>query len=146
MTVNRRCQHVLIVALCVIGTQCKSAHQLTSEESEYKSIYIDQFRLTYFRQMLLKGFNNSNAIQEIIKFDRSGFTEPVLTLDDFNLIDSLTTVDNLRMQADSARSIGRVAEGAEGKHPLGFILHKINSKWLDSLAQKRYKHSGRVTF
>jgi hypothetical protein len=63
-------------------------------------------------------------------------------MDDYKLIDSLTTVDNQKMRMDSARSIGRVAEGAEGKHPLGFILDKLDSKWLDSLANKRYKSSG----
>jgi hypothetical protein len=92
--------------------------------------------------MLVKGFNNSNAIQEIIKFDKSGFTEPILTAGDFELIDSLTTADNLKMQIDSTKRIGRVAEGAEGKHPLAFILDKINSEWLDSLANKRYEVSG----
>ena len=107
----------------------------------YKSIYIDQFKLTYLRQMLAKGFNNSKAVQEIIKFDKSGFTEPVLTTDDFKLIDSLTTVDNLKMQMVSTKRLGRVAEGAEGKRPLGFILDKIESKVLDSIAYERYKIS-----
>jgi hypothetical protein len=91
--------------------------------------------------MLIKGYNNSKAIQEIIKLDHSGFTEPILTLDDYKLIDSLTIVDNQKMQLDSANSIGQVAEGAEGKHLLGIILAKINSKWLDSTATKRYKHN-----
>ncbi|MEP6951095.1 MAG: hypothetical protein ABI863_17535 [Ginsengibacter sp.] len=108
----------------------------------YESIYIDQFKLTYFRQLLVKGFNDSKAVQEVIQFDKSGFTEPILTIDDFRLIDSLTTLDNLKMEMDSTNTIGRVAEGAEGKHPLGFILNKLDSKWLDSLANKRYQGSG----
>ncbi|MES2332250.1 MAG: hypothetical protein V4539_21760 [Bacteroidota bacterium] len=118
-----------------------------SRRAMYKSIYIDQFKLVYFRQMLIKGYNNSKAIQEIIQLDHSGFTELILTMDDYKLIDSLATADNLKMQIDSARSFGRVAEGAEGKHPLGVILGKLNSKWLDSLANKRYRRSGvRKTF
>lgn len=36
----------------------------------------------------------------------------------------------------------RRAEGAKGKRPLGFIFDKLDSKWLDSLANKRYKSSG----
>jgi len=91
--------------------------------------------------MLVKGFNNSKAVQELIDLDHSGFTEPILTIDDLELIDSLTTTDNIKMKIDSANRIGRVAEGAEGKHPLGFILDKIDSKWLDSLANKRYRIS-----
>jgi len=140
MRLNKIHEYLFAFLLSTIGTQCKSTHESTSQKSIYKSVYIDQFKLTYFRQILVKGFNRSDAIQEVIKFDKSGFTEPLLTVDDLNLIDSLTTVDNLRMQTDSAHRIGRVAEGFEGKHPLGFILEKINSKWLDSLARKRYKH------
>lgn len=133
--------------MCVVGIQCKSVQSPASRRAMYKSIYIDQFKLVYFRQMLVKGYNNSKAIQEIIQLDHSGFTEPILTLDDYKLIDSIATADNLQMQIDSARSLGRVAEGAEGKHPLGVILGKLNSKWLDSLANKRYKRSGvRKTF
>jgi hypothetical protein len=126
----------------VVTFQCKTSYESKSQRSVYKSIYLDQFKLTYFRKLLIKGFNGSDAINAVIKFDNSGFTEPILNEDDLDLIDSLTTVDNLKMQLDSANTIGRVAEGAEGKKPLGFILNKLSSKWLDSLAQKRYKSSG----
>ncbi len=107
----------------------------------YKSIYIDQFKLTYFRKLLVKSYNNSKAVQEIINQDHSGFTELILTMEDYRLIDSLTEVDIKTMQADSANSIGRVAEGAEGKHSIEFILDKHESKWLESLANKRYKRA-----
>jgi hypothetical protein len=107
----------------------------------YKSIYIDQFKLTYFRQILIKGYNNSTAIQEIISFDHSGFTEQILTEDDYKLIDSLTTADNEKMKIDSTQG-NRRAEGAHGKRQLGFIIDRLNGKWLDSLASKRYKSSG----
>ena len=107
----------------------------------YKSIYVDQFKLTYFRQLLTKSYNNSKAIQEVISSDHSGFTEPILTTNDFKLIDSLTTFDNDKIKIDSTEG-NRRAEGAQGKRPLGFILDKLKSKWLDSLAIKRYKISG----
>ena len=87
--------------------------------------------------MLIKGYNNSNSIREIIDNDHSGFTEPLLTSEDLNLIDSLTKVDNTKMKIDSTEGNGR-AEGSNGKRPLGFILYKLKSKWLDSLAKKRY--------
>jgi hypothetical protein len=122
-----------------IGFQCKSTHHISSENAQYKSIYINQFKLTYFRQLLLKGFNNSKPIRDLIAFDQSGFTESILATDDFKLIDSFTTIDNFKMKMDSANGVGMVAEGAEGKHPLGFILSKLNSKWLESLASNRYK-------
>jgi len=107
----------------------------------YKSIYIEQFKLTYFRQILIKGYNNSKAIQEIISSDNSGFTEIILSEDDYKLIDSLATIDNEKMKIDS--TVGnRRAEGAQGKRPLGYILARLNSKWLDSLANNRYRSSG----
>ena len=89
----------------------------------------------------MKSYNNSNAVQELIGADHSGFTEPILTIDDYKLIDSLTTNDNKYLVVDSTEG-GRRAEGAQGKRPLGFILNKQTSKWLDSLAKKRLKLSG----
>ncbi|MDP2037447.1 MAG: hypothetical protein Q8L04_08690 [Ignavibacteria bacterium] len=102
---------------------------------------MDQFKLTYLRQLLRKSYNNSNAVQEIIINDNSGFTEPFLTANDLHIIDSLTTLDNEYLKVDSAQGIQR-AEGANGKRPLGFIMKKLTSKWLDSLAKRRLKISG----
>ena len=128
-----------IVSLADI--KCKSSRNWTSKKKIYKALYIDQFKLTYFRQLLRNSYNNSAAIEEIIRSDHSGFTEPILlTADDYKLIDSLTTIDNDKMKIDSADGVRR-AEGSQGKRPLGFILYKLNSKWLDSLAKKRFKLS-----
>lgn len=63
--------------------------------------------------MLIKSYNNSNAVREIIDNDHSGITEPVLTDDDEQLIDSLTTADNNKMNTDSMEGERR-AEGAQG--------------------------------
>ena len=132
---------VLLVFIIFTFSHCQSTKRARFLRKEYKSIYVDQFKLTYFRQMLIKGYNNSNAIQEIIKLDHSGFTEPILTEEDYKLIDSLTSIDYQEMRIDSLRG-SRRAEGSNGKRPLGFILKKIDSKWLDSLANKRYKSAG----
>ena len=111
---------------------------MNAYKAENKSIYIDQFRLTYLRQILIKAYNNSSAVQDIISNDHSGFSEPILSIEDFKLIDSLTNVDNINMVLDSTQGAKR-AEGTQGKRPLGFILERVNSKWLDSLAIERYK-------
>ncbi len=132
---------VLVTFILLVCTQCQSTKRTRFLRKEYKSIYIDQFKLTYFRKMLIKGYNNSNAIQEIIKIDHSGFTEPILTDDDYKFIDSLTTVDNQQMVIDSTNGKRRV-EGARGKRPLGYIFDKLDSGWIDSLANVRYKNSG----
>lgn len=132
---------ILFVA-SIPGLQCKSSHDLAAKRKMLKEIYLNQFKLTYFRQLLIKSYNNSNSIKEIIYSDHSGFTEPIiLTESDNKLIDSFTTSDNEKLKADSIEGYRR-AEGSDGKRPLGYILYKINSKWLDSLARHRLKLSG----
>ena len=122
-------------------TSCDSKRRTTTLKTQYKQAYLYQFKLDYFRQFLLKSYNNSNAVWEIIRKDHSGFTEPMLTEDDYNLIDSLTSIDNQKLIADSTDGRYR-AEGAQGKRPLGYIMERLNSKWLDSLAKQRLKING----
>ncbi|TDO28143.1 hypothetical protein [Sediminibacterium goheungense] len=127
---------ILTTLLMVLS--CESTRRTHSLKTQYKQIYLDQFKLTYFRQLLKKSYNNSNAVQEIIQNDNSGFTEPILTEEDYKVIDSLTTIDNQHLVADSTDGHRR-AEGAQGKRPLGFIMNKLSGKWLDSLAKQRLK-------
>ena len=132
--------------LIMLLVQCKTTDQVKSERRQFKEVYIDQIKLTYFRKILIAGFNHSENVKSLIRFDRSGFTEPILSEYDENLIDSLVNLDNQYMMADSSNRIGRVAEGAEGKHVLGYILNRLEGKWLDSLANSRFKQSGRRLF
>jgi hypothetical protein len=132
-----------ILLLSVLFVQCAT---VKPERKRFKEVYINQFKLTYFRKVLLAGFNHAEEIKTLIQFDRSGFTEPILSEDDLKLIDSLVTIDNQTMIRDSTNRIGKVAEGAEGKHVLGYIMDRIESKWLDSLATRRLKQSGRKHF
>ncbi|MFT3703134.1 MAG: hypothetical protein QM802_12225 [Agriterribacter sp.] len=145
MTAKNTSICIILLFVVLAGLNCKSTHGSASQKAAYKSIYTDQFKLTYFRQMLIKGYNNSNAIREIISSDHSGFTEPILTDDDYTLIDSLTTVDNEKMKIDSTGG-SRRAEGAQGKRPLRFVIEKITDKWLDSIANERYKLSGNKAY
>jgi hypothetical protein len=132
----------------VIGTfilsNCSTYRNSVAHKKVFKKIYIDQFKLVYLRKLLINSFNNSSQINQILASDHSGFTEPILTLSDYKLIDSLTYLDNQKLAIDSANSIGRVAEGAEGKASLDLIIQKIQCKWLDSLARKRYKSANVV--
>jgi hypothetical protein len=131
----------LSTAAIMLFACCKNSNGPKSHNENYKEVYITQFKLTYLRSLLIKSYNNSNDIQTIINLDKSGFTEPILTTYDYRLIDSLTRADNTKLTIDSANSIGRVAEGAEGKHILKCVIDKIESKWLDSLASRRYVYA-----
>jgi hypothetical protein len=139
----RQSKNVICITLfsIFITTSCVNTRNTTSIESQYRDIYLQQFKLTYFRQLLTKSYNNSPAIREIIAGDHSGFTEQILTKADYNLIDSLTSIDNKRLIADSSEG-SRRAEGANGKRPLGYIMEKLESKWLDSLAKSRLEIGG----
>ncbi|RYD70220.1 MAG: hypothetical protein EOP53_25790 [Sphingobacteriales bacterium] len=128
----------LFITLTAGFTQCRTSNSMPAQ---YKSIYIDQFKLTYFKYLLKKSYNNSAAIQEIIRLDHSGFTEPLVTEDDIKFIDSLTDIDNEKLKTDSLDGYRR-AEGGKGKRPLEYIMHKIDDKWLDRIARKRLKLSG----
>jgi hypothetical protein len=133
--------YCFLFVTAMVAPSCESTRKTASQKEQLKSIYLNQFKLTYFRQLLAKSYNNSNVIQEIIRADHSGFTEPILTADDHHLIDSLTTIDNEFLKVDSTEG-NRRAEGAQGKRPLGFIMQKLTGKWLDSLAKRRLQLSG----
>jgi hypothetical protein len=102
-----------------------------------KEVYVYSFKTTYFRKMLLAGFWNSPEIQTILNEDHSHYGEVILSMQDFQFIDSIVAVDKARLMADSAASIGRVAEGAEGKRVFDCALARYQSKWLNKVAMKR---------
>ncbi len=137
---NRKQQVIfyLLLFITLLGMGCRSKNVISKEKEEQKAIYINEFRLDYLRALLKKAYNNSDAIQEILAQDQSGFAEPVLTEDDYVLIDSLTALDNEKMKIDSIEGVNR-AEGAQGKLPLENILNKFYSGFIDSFAIQRYE-------
>lgn len=130
---------VAITFLCwwIIG--CKVQHSSTIANRDLKVSFVYTFKISYFKHLLREGFNRSEAILGVLASDRSGYGEPILSLADNQLIDSLVTIENKKMVLDSLDRIGRVGEGAEGKHVFAYALNKFQSKWLDSLANERYK-------
>jgi hypothetical protein len=129
-----------IFAIILLILACNSSQKATRGDygDETKSIYLYAFKMAYFKKILLKGFNNSDAIKNVIAFDHSGYGEPILSLEDYNLIDSLANADNSIMTQDSVKRVGKISEGAQGKHVFDFLLTRYQSKWLDSVAKKRY--------
>lgn len=131
--------YLITLLSCLLIIACKSQQETRLYNVQIKDSYLYTFKITYFKQLLIKGFNNNDAIRSIVNSDRSGFGEPILTLRDVVLIDSLTKIDSAVMVSDSIKTIGRVAEGAQGKHVFSFALYKFQSRWLDSLAKSQYK-------
>lgn len=131
----------IIFIFCTLLLSCNQTRLTSSHSKKMKTLYIDDFKLTYLQKCLIRGFNNTEEIRNIIYNDHSGFSENLFTLEDYNIIDSFVKIDNEIMVKDSANSIGRVAEGAEGKRVLSYALYRYQSKWLDSLAKARWKLS-----
>ena len=141
MTPNKAAGYFIIIFCLITSNSCESNRRTALLKAQFSDVYIKQFKLTYFRQLLAKSYNHSDAVTEIINADHSGFTEPVLTSEDYKLIDSITSIDHKYLVADSTEGRNR-AEGAQGKRPLGYIMEKLTGKWLDSLAGKRLKLNG----
>ena len=127
----------IIISFVILCFGCKTDYY--SFRSQFKKIYVNQFKLTYTRQLLTKSYNNSAHINSIIVEDKSGFTEPILTDVDYRYIDSITTIEANKIKIDSAESIGRVAEGSEGKHALSFLIQRLESTDLNRIIKSRCK-------
>ena len=133
---------ILLFVILVIG--CKP--KFYSFECQFKEIYMNQFKLVYTKQLLKKSYNNSVSINLILNEDKSGFTEPILTQEDYIYIDSITTIEAKKIKIDSTESIGKVAEGAEGKHILSYLIAKIENNDFNKLIKKRSRIAKSKTF
>ena len=122
---------ILILFLVNCGT--------VKQDRQMKEVYFQEFKTTYFKSLLKKGFNNDKGYNDAVKIDNSHFAEPILSLEDINYIDSLATVGNEFIANDSLVSYSHRAEGAEGKRVFYYALNKYKSKWLDSITKQRFK-------
>lgn len=111
-------------------TSCQSLR----ERRELRSIYIEEFKLTYFETLLQKAFHHPE-FQKATASDRSHFSEPILTESSRTLIAQYTTLHAAQIQQDSIQSIGHRAEGSQGKRVWAFALKQYESKWLEGLAR-----------
>lgn len=132
---------LLFVAVIIsLISSCKPPGQFSrSERKEMKEVYVQSFKMTYLKKMLLSGFRNSKEIKTVLNEDHSSFSEIVLTMDDYVFIDSIVAIDTETVIADSTYSIGLRAEGAAGKRVFAFALNRYQSKWLNDVAKRRAK-------
>lgn len=128
---------ILIIVVLIFSISCKTGQFSRSEKRQRKEAYVYSFKMTYFKKILLEGFNNSSEIQTILNADHSNYGEIVLSMEDFKFIDSVVLADKTKLIADSSASIGRVAEGADGKRIFDLALARYQSKWLNEIAAKR---------
>ncbi len=129
---------IFIIIVISFLFACKGLKQ-SRNNKQVKDAYSYSFKMSYFKKILLEGFNKSDAIVSVMSIDQSGFGENILSIDDYKFIDSLAKLDNKIMIQDSLNKIGRVAEGAQGKHIFDYAILKYESKWLNRLTKKRYK-------
>lgn len=84
MTSQHIKQFVTVLLFIFLFVQCKTMKENRKDIKQFKSIYLDQFKLTYTRRLLQAGFNNSASIKSILETDPKGFTEPILSKSDTN--------------------------------------------------------------
>jgi hypothetical protein len=131
-------KRILTLMMPLLFLACKTTRQTNTYTAQMKEAYLYDFKITYFKKLLLAGYNNSDDAKSLIRKDQSGFGEIILSPDDYNMLDSIVKIDNEVMIKDSLNG-NRRAEGTQGKRVLGYALNKYESKWLDSLADTRYK-------
>ena len=130
--------------LLLLFANCRTTKNVKYEE-RLKKAEVYNYKLTYFRKLLLEGFNHSDAVKNILNNDASkGIADPGLSTYDNEFLDSCVKADNLQIIKDSVRrdllfKQGKIAEGNQGKYVFSYALERFNSKWLDSLAIARYR-------
>ena len=124
--------------LSIIFTNCSTFRPNREMIKQFKTIYPNEFKLSYVQSLLKVGFNQPHALDSLFSQDGSNYSEPILSFDDMKLIDSLVHSENEKMRSDSIARIGNVAEGGGGKHVLKYVLMRYASKQLDSIANASY--------
>ena len=127
------------VVFCLFLVGCETQHIQERNNNQIRDSYLYAFKINYFKKSLIEGFNNSEEIIAVMARDKSGYGEPILSNEDERMIDSFVKIDNRVMIQDSLNRVGKVSEGAQGKHTITYALSRFQSKWLDSLAKERYK-------
>ena len=128
---------IFLVALFSMPYSCKNNRRHTNNNN-LQDAYVYDFKIRYFKQLLLEGFNQSQAIKEVLNEDASkGLSDSQLSLQDIEIINRYAQIGNTEMVKNSMYD-STMAEGSQGKYVFSFALEKFNSKWLDSLSKARY--------
>lgn len=123
-----------LLVLVLIFSGLNSTAQISKKD------FVREYKLQYFKACLKNGFNKNAAIRQLLQEDVSGYSESILG-NNYRRIDSLSLITVAKIKSDSASSIGRRAEGSEGKRVFSKCLCQYNSRWLRSAASKAYDNS-----
>ena len=129
----------ITISLLLLLFACKPSEISSKQKETMRQIYVSEFKLQYFQNLLYQGFNRSEDFKRATSIDRSNYSEILLSIDDYVIMNKKVEQDNKLMVQDSVQSIGTRAEGAEGKQVYSYALRKYQIKILDSLANARFR-------
>ena len=109
------------------------------QRNRYKDLYTSEFKMTYFKMLIERAYNHSPCVEDLLKKDKSSFTEPLLSREDYTLLKKVVENDNAWLVKDSIESYSTRAEGANGKAIFKYALEKYTRTWLDSIADRQLK-------
>lgn len=131
-------KRILFLSLLLSGC---ATHKISKDSEE--AIFIDEYKLKYFKSCLKVGLDYSPEVTAFLKLDKSGYGEPVLGLL-YSSMDSLAKSRLEKVRAAKAKLPKREkAEGADGNKTISYCLCEFESKWLDSIARREAKGPGK---
>jgi hypothetical protein len=115
---------------------CKSYH--VEKKLSDKQIYVYNFKGSFLRSCLKKGFSNNSEINNLLKSDKSYISDFMLSEKGYKKIDSLAESISQEIKNDSIQSVNKRAEGSVGKRVIEKCICFYESKKLDSIANQMY--------
>lgn len=115
---------------------CKSHH--VEKKLSDKQIYVYNYKGSFLRSCLKKGFSNNSEINNLLKSDKSYISDFLLSEKGYKKIDSLAESISQEIKYDSVNSIKKRAEGSVGKRVIEKCICFYESKKLDSIANQMY--------
>ncbi|OYQ46082.1 hypothetical protein [Flavobacterium aurantiibacter] len=120
---------ILYVCSIVNFISCRSV----DKKVDYRKVYVDEFKITYFKKCLQYGFN-THEILLLNENDGSQIVEPILG--NYSQIDSIAKNKILKEVREFQREVATRAEGANKIPVYKICLCQYESKEIDSLANE----------
>ncbi len=108
----------------------------TTKSNSDKAIFIQEFKMHYFKSSLKYGFKNTPEINAILSTDGSTSSELILGNAEI-FVDSVAKARNSDLIKTFPK--GTKAEGTTGNPIFKKILDDYQSSWLNSLAKDAYR-------